>query len=251
MRAHIGDLGYPHFTTSNIVGGMTRQNDIEALLVKAEQQFAHIVNDYNAALHAKEVAASLRVEIKNFCENLRSVLDYLAHGIREKYCPDANPKDRFYFPIFPDDKQFSARAAKWFPALKESAPVVWSVLEQCQPYQPRYAWLGHFNRINNENKHGALVAQNRNEVTMMKADIAGGASVSWNPGGVRFGSGVFIGGVPVNPSTQMPVSDPRLSITKTVWVDFRFEDIGVSAIGLLRDVLAGVKEIKAALVLLL
>jgi hypothetical protein len=226
---------------------MNRQNDIGALLAKAEQQFGQIMKDYEAALHLQAIGAPLRVEIKNYCENLRSVLDYLAHGIRENYCPKANPKDRFYFPIFPDEKQFSSQTGKWFPALKESAATVWKALEHCQPYQSGYVWLGQFNRVNNENKHGALVAQTRNEVTVVKADIAGGGSVSWNPSNVRFGSGVSIGGVPVNPSTQMPVPDLRLNVTKTVWVDFRFEDIGVSAIGLLRDALAGVKEIRTAL----
>jgi hypothetical protein len=63
---------------------------------------------------------------------------------------------------------------------------------------------------------------------------------------VRFGSGVLIGGVPVDPSTQMPVADPRLKVTKTIWVDFQFDGIGGSAIQLLREALSGVKAISVA-----
>lgn len=227
---------------------MTRQADITALLAKAEQQFHSIMKEYNSSLHEQAIAAPLRVDIKNYCENLRSVLDYLAHGIREKYCPNANPKDRFYFPILPDATQFTSQTAKWFPGLQTMAAVAWAELEKCQPYQPGYAWLGTFNKVNNENKHGALVAQTRQEVeSRVQADISGGGSVSWNPSGVRFGSGVWIGGVPVNPSTQMPVPDRRLKVTKTVWVDFHFDGIGVSAISLMQEALEGVKAINAAL----
>jgi hypothetical protein len=227
---------------------MSRQTDITALLTKAEQQLQSIMKEYDSSLHEQAIAAPLRVDIKNYCENLRSVLDYLAHGIREKHCPSANPNDRFYFPILPDATQFSSQTAKWFPGLKAAAPAVWAELEKCQPYQLSYAWLGSFNKVNNENKHGALIAQTRQEVaTRLQADIAGGGSVSWDPGSVHFGRGVFIGGVPVNPSTQMPVPDPRLKITKTVWVDFQFDGVGVSAIGLLQDALKGVKAINAAL----
>ena len=227
---------------------MTRQADIAALLARAEHQLQSLMNEYDSSLHERAIAAPLRVDIKNYCENLRSVLDYLAHGARERHCPNANPKDRFYFPILPDAAQFASQTAKWFPGLQTTAAIVWAVLEKCQPYQPGYAWLGNFNKVNNENKHGALVAQTRQEVaSRVQADIAGGGSVSWNPSEVRFGSGVSIGGVPVNPSTQMPVPDPRLKITKTVWVDFQFDGIGVSAISLLQDALKGVKAINAAL----
>lgn len=227
---------------------MNRKTDIKALLAKGDQQLQAIMKAYDSSLQEQAIAASLRVDVKNYCENLRSVLDYLAHEIRETYCSTSNPKDRFYFPILPDAAQFASQTAKWFPGLQAAAPAVWKELERCQPYQPGYDWLGKFNQVNNENKHGALVVQTRQEVgTRIQADIAGGSSVSWDPNSVRFGSGVSIGGVPVNPSTQMPVPDERLKITKTVWIDFHFDGIGGSAINLLQEVSKGVKAIEAAL----
>ena len=225
----------------------TRQDDISALIAKAERQLPEIMKEYDAALHAQTIAALLKVEIKNYCENLRSVLDYLAHSIREKYCPTENPKDIFYFPITPDSSQFAGQVNKSYPGLQSANATVWSLLESFQPYHPAYAWLGRFNKVNNENKHGALVAQTRQETSQIRADIAGGGSVAWNPSQVKFGGGVFIGGVPVDPSTQMPASDPRLNISKITWVDFHFQDPGVSAIALLRDALAGTKTINASL----
>jgi hypothetical protein len=227
---------------------MSRQSDIAALLSRAEQQLQAIAKEYNSSLHAQEIAAPLRVDIKNFCENLRSVLDYLAHDIQDKYCPKSEPNKRFYFPILPDANQFSARVNQWFPGLQAADPTVWAELEKWQPYQPGNAWIGHFNTLNNKNKHGALVPQTRQEVaSRVQANIAGGGSVSWYPKNVHFGSGVFIGGVPVNPVTQMPIPDPRLNVVKTVWVDFFFDGLGVSALGLLRESIKGVTAINGAL----
>jgi len=227
---------------------MNRQSDINALLDRAEHQLRVIAKEYDSSLHAQSIAAPLRVDIKNLCENLRSVLDYLAHDIRDKYCASAKSSDRFYFPILPDATQFSARVSQWFPGLQATAPAVWAELEKSQPYQAGNAWLGHFNKINNENKHGSLVAQTRQEVaSRIEAKIAGGGAVSWDPKSVRFGSGVFIGGVPVNPATQMPVPDPRLNVVKTVWFDFFFDGIGVSALGLLRESTNGIKAINNGL----
>lgn len=227
---------------------MNRQSDINALLDRAEHQLQSIAKEYDSSLHAQAIAAPLRVDIKNLCENLRSVLDYLAHDIRDKYCASAKLADRFYFPILPDATQFSTRVSQWFPGLQATAPVVLSELEKSQPYQAGNAWLGHFNKINNENKHGSLVAQTRKEVaSRVEAQIAGGGAVSWDPKSVRFGSGAFIGGVPVNPATQMPIPDPRLNVVKTVWFDFFFDGIGVSALGLLRESVSGIKAIKNGL----
>jgi hypothetical protein len=93
----------------------------------------------------------------------------------------------------------------------------------------------------------ALLAKAEQQLgSIMKEYDSGGGSVAWTPNSVRFGSGVFIGGVPVNPSTQMPVADPRPSVTKTIWVDFEFDGIGGSAIQLLRESLGGVKAISVA-----
>ncbi len=63
---------------------------------------------------------------------------------------------------------------------------------------------------------------------------------------MKFGGGVSVGGVPVDPRTQMPVPHPSQSVARVTWVDFRFDGIGVSAIGLLRQSVAGTNSIAEA-----
>lgn len=222
---------------------MKRETEINALLMKAEKQLNEIQEEYDKSLHAKNISNILKVDIKNYCENLRSVLDYLAHTTREIYCPKANVKSRFYFPIFPDQTTFTSKVNEWFPNLKSTNKHLYDLLESFQPYHKNYKWLECLNKINNENKHGNLVEQTRNEKTRVIATSNNKGQVSWDPNSVRFGSGVYIQGVPVNPQTQMPIPSPTQTITKTIWVDFKFDGIDISVLGLLQDALKGIKSI--------
>jgi len=214
-----------------------------ALLAHAVRDLAKIEAEYQGSLHARNIEAALRVDIKNLFENLRSVLDYLAQDIRAKYCPPAKSGERFYFPILPDPQQFAARMKQWYPDLDTRSKALYDYLGSIQPYQSSFEWLGHFNRVNNENKHADLVEQTRVETQQVRATMHGGGSVSWNPAAVRFGTGVSIGGVPVDPRTQMPVPDPSLKVERITWVDFQFAGIGVSALSLMRASTSGIATI--------
>src|SRR5690349_18283208 len=99
-----------------------RKNDIDALIARSERDFAAIRTAYDQALHEQAISAELRIDIKNLFENLRSALDYLAKDIREKHCPTANQKARFYFPILPDVAQYQKQMDVWFPGLRTTCP---------------------------------------------------------------------------------------------------------------------------------
>jgi hypothetical protein len=207
----------------------SRKESIQALLKKAEAQLRDVEIEYSRSLHAKVIEAELRIDIKNLCENMRSALDYLAHDIRERFCPPALPRDRFYFPIMPDKKSFESHIDQWFPGLHQVAPAVVATLEAVQPFQTGQEWMGQFNRINNANKHGDLIEQTRVESQETKITGQGGGQVSWTSG-VTFGAGVSVMGVPIDPRTQLPIPHPSIKVERIIWVDFQFADIGVSAL---------------------
>jgi hypothetical protein len=217
----------------------TRRKDVDALIARSREDFAAVEAAYQSALHDRAISAELRIDIKNLCGNLRSTLDYVARDIRETHCPSADPRTRFYFPIMSDATQYQNQMNNWYPGLNVAAPDLWNYLENVQPYHPSHSWLGTFNRVNNDNKHESLVEQTRAEAHRVNVSFGGG-NVSWDPKAVKFGSGVFIGGVPVDPSTQMPVPDASQKVERVIWVDFQFEGIGESALGLLRQSLDGI-----------
>lgn len=224
---------------------MQRENEINALITRARKQLQEIKSEYDKSLHEQKISDLLKVDIKNFCENLRSTLDYLAHTVRETHCPNANARTRFYFPIFQNNQSYTSQMSNWYSGLNTAAPALYQYLESIQPYQQGFEWLGKFNKLNNENKHGNLVEQTRHEeVKKITAHSnSSGSEVSWDPSSVRFGAGVHIHSVPVDPSTQMPVPSGAQTITKTIWVDFKFVGIGESAISLLETSLAGIESI--------
>lgn len=227
---------------------MSRKTDIEALLNRANKTLPKINEEYEKALHSKTISADLRIDIKDYFGNLRSVLDYLAHDIVENHCPNANPKDILYFPIRADQASFDNVMKKSYPDLQTNCKDAYDVLEALQPFKKtENVWLTHFNKLNNGNKHERLVAQKRTETKRVNVQIKGGGGVSWDPSAVKFGSGVFIGGVPVNPHTQMPNPSDTQTVTIETWVDFQFEDINVSAIWLTRESLKQIQKIYADL----
>jgi hypothetical protein len=220
----------------------TRTDSIEALLKRCDEDIVIIEQEYNNSLHRQKIAPDLQVKIKSFCEHLRSALDYVAHDIRETYCKNADPGMRFYFPILASQSEFESQTNKWYPQLDGRAPDLWAYLESVQPYHEGYAWLAAFNRINNDNKHSDLVEQTRAETERVRVSTPCG-SVAWTPQNVKFGRGVSIGGIPVDPTTQMPVPHPSQKVERVIWVDFHFAGEGLSALGLLKQPLAGIRNI--------
>jgi hypothetical protein len=75
----------------------------------------------------------------------------------------------------------------------------------------------------------------------------GGSQLTWNANGVKFGPGVAILGAPIGPRTQLPVAGSPVSVKQAIWVDFRLESIGVSALALLEQAMVGVAQIVASI----
>lgn len=215
---------------------MSRKADIEALLKRAEATLQRISSEYENSLESKTVSADLCIDIKDYFGNLRSALDYTAKDIVDKYCPRANPKNKLYFPIRTDLNAFAKEMALSYPDLITNNKRVYDILESIQPFKSdENKWLSHFNKLNNENKHDRRVVQKRMETKRVNVNIHEGGSVNWDPSAVTFGPGVFIGGVPVNPNTQLPNPSNTQTVKIETWVDFQFEDINVSALWLTKE----------------
>ncbi len=77
----------------------------------------------------------MRIDIKDYFSNLLSILDYIAHDIFDKYCPNANPKNNLYFPIRTDLNAFVAEMTKSYPDLVINNESVYDTLENIQPFK--------------------------------------------------------------------------------------------------------------------
>lgn len=185
-------------------------SDINAVLNKAKSSLNTIEAKYNASLHVQNISDDLLVEIKDYLGNLRSALDYIWNKISSGYFPIANSSADFSAKISSIDQKYS------------------NTIQQYQDYSPN-SWIRCFSLFRNKNTHITLVPQKRTETQRIKSTHVGGGSVSWDPNSVRFGSGVYINGAPVNPLTQMPINTPDTIITKEIWVDFIFDGTAISS----------------------
>lgn len=210
-------------------------SDIQAVIEKASNSLPIIEQQYSDCLKKENIPDSLLVDIKDYLANLRTALDYLWHKI-----PNINGD---YFPVANSKADFTAKISGI-----DTQIVV--ILENFQDYDPN-RWLRCFNLFRNKNVHLTLVPQKKIETQRIVSTHTGGGSVSWNPGSVRFGSGVYINGAPVNPVTQMPISTPETTIRKEIWVDFLFDGTlispgfpaGISALPFLKQSLTKVRDI--------
>lgn len=237
-----------------------RQNNVKALLEHAANDLSgselqNIESQYNTALSKKTIPTSLQIDVKNFMENLRSALDYMAHDIYEaviKPVRDSNgdrPIEKIYFPYGKTKSDFRSGIGSSLPALDTINPKIFGFLESLQAYKSGDEWLYQFCRIVNEKKHDTLLPQTRTETQTMTAS-AGGASVTMpinNPNfSVHQGQNVQVtlNGVPVRFSNQgiEPLA-PGLERTVTTWVSFNFGGTDVQVLPLLKKALEKITKL--------
>lgn len=77
----------------------SRRARIDATLTYADKQLRDISRSYDAQLRHEQVPLELCLKIKNFCENLRSALDFVAFEIFEHCYPGTAAPVELGFPL--------------------------------------------------------------------------------------------------------------------------------------------------------
>jgi hypothetical protein len=237
-----------------------RRDNVKALLDHAANDLSgrnlqNIESQYNKALSEKKIPTSLQIDVKNFMENLRSALDYMAHDIYEvviRPVRDSNgnrPIEKVYFPYGKTENAFRAGVGSSLPALDSINPKIFELLESLQPHKCSNEWLYQFCRIVNEKKHDTLSPQTRIETQTMTAS-AGDASVTMpiiNPNfSVHQGQNVKVtlGGVPVRFTNQgIEPLGSGLKRKITTWVSFQFGGTNVQVLPLLKKALEEITKL--------
>lgn len=119
---------------------MNRYNDIINIIQEMEDQYANIEKSHNESLARQEINNILQVKIKNFFENARSILDYCACDIVEKYNINI-PIHKIYFPILKESQSivdFETIEVNKFYELKNYEINLHNYLESVQPYHKNY-----------------------------------------------------------------------------------------------------------------
>ena len=234
---------------------MSYFDDARVLVHHAREDLEKIKKDYEASLAEKTVKPALLVEIKNFMENLRSALDFAAHGLFEKYGSSKKADPRVYFPYAKADQDLTQfrtanRMETCIPGLATSRPDVVRVLEELQHFGSKAMdWIPIFMDLNNENKHQRLTPQVRRERKELRISggsasirLGEGTSISMGPG-----TSISIGGAVIPGGQSFDVNNPPSvqggTIEVITWVSFDFEGAAGPVQPLLTRALAGVEQI--------
>ena len=230
--------------------------DAAGLVQHAEQELPKIREAYEASLHAKTISQSLLIEIKNFFENLRSALDFVASGVFGRLGVSVkNRPPKIYFPYATAGQtraifEQSGRIEVCIPGINKVRPDIVQLLLEMQRFGSRgYTWLPAFMELTNENKHQRLTPQVRKETKQLR--IAGnGATISLGQGAsISIGSGasISIGGAVIPGGQSFDVDrPPRVEGGKaevTTWVSFYFAANDQPVIPFLESALKGIREI--------
>lgn len=225
--------------------------DIQAVLDTAKQDFEKIKNEYQKSLQDEEISSSLRISIKNCLENIRSSLDYLGYQISEENCPKNNSK--IYFPIFFNDKQsFDKFMTKTYPNLDSNNSKLYSKIESIQYYinPSENEWMKDLVTLVNENKHRKLTPQTRTQRKQLNISsggagisLGGGASIKLGGGAsIRMGGKTIYGGQTISPDNPFIHADPGLNVKRTIWVDFKFDELKKSVLLTITKIVNGVQQ---------
>ncbi|HEX3041965.1 MAG TPA: hypothetical protein VHP56_07760 [Solirubrobacterales bacterium] len=206
---------------------------IHVLLDKIDEHLDEVEEHYEADLASQELSDELVYAIGAVVQDCQRALDWTASAVKRKYVPKRKWKP--YFPLVQQPEQFRPELRKQLGDLFEVAPEVAEAIRRHQPYRKGKVVLGYLHKLARVEKHEDFTPQTRDVTRRVEARSAGGV-VSWNPDAVTFrGPGVSIGGVPVDPRTQLPVPSPSQTVRETHFVDWRFIDPPVSVLPTLEE----------------
>lgn len=126
-----------------------------------------------------EVDVKLLVEIKHILEDLRSILDYTAHGLADKH--GAYPKNlkTLQFPYSPPlegQEWFEKEVERRLPGLMAKRPDIVDKLASYQHFNNRFgdfiSWLPMLMELTNEKKHRELSAHHFKTMLLQEYEVS-------------------------------------------------------------------------------
>jgi hypothetical protein len=231
---------------------MGRLDDIQALVGESRRQLSEIEKRYGEGLNAKQIPSGLGVLVKNYLENLRSSLDYVASETWSTALRSTKPRG-VYFPINTmSAAEFAARMKKDFPELETKAPALYAVFAKLQAFEKDGCHsFPKLNSLVNDNKHDQLSPQSRTEARSLEVRFGGGASIQVPPGASISGHGTIssgggwiqLSGGTVSGSNPATAGGGPVQQFVTIWVSFTFTSTGDEVVNLLKACMNDVQRV--------
>lgn len=228
-------------------------DDAISLVEYCEKSFERIKISYKESLSTKTIKRELLIEIKNFVENLRSALDYSAHGIYESYGDHKRTNPEIYFPYAwktINAFEFSNKnlIEKKLPGVQANRPDIADKIILYQHFSSdENIWLPKFMELTNKNKHQKLTPQTNTEQKEMISTFPNGKKIVFKNGAginadsFHFGDQIFEGRQTYNADNPLPIIGVMHEIK--IWSSFNFSYNNEPVLPLLEKSFIEVKKI--------
>lgn len=223
-------------------------DDMRTLLDDVADIRKLLEREYDAARANPSVKDVLRPKVKSALEQLRSVLEYSAHELRDKHCGGLTPDTIVYFPYARTKSRFYKGREKNLPGLTGNCPGAAAIIESIQPFASGDDWLIRLCEQVNLNKHHGLGKQVRVNSSNSRYSVEGLVKNMGGHGNVLKVGKMFVngqvvnGGKPITLTSEMmdeeiavqTGSDPRLKVSREFeWVEFHFASSAEDALKLI------------------
>lgn len=211
---------------------------LESMVARAEKLVAELETICDRDLQAQDVSNEVLNITHEIVEKCSNVLDqamtlYFERNIAPLLTK--KPKRGGYFPAARDEESYRSTMGQWRASkLDELAPELDAKLRSLQPFSDQTNVIYARIRELASKKHTSLEPQMKQKRREVSVTRPGAGSVTWGPG-VKFGSGVRIMGVPIDPHTQMPAHSRGIDVSEMTWVSFHFKEGGEDSLEFCRQ----------------
>lgn len=228
---------------------MKQINDAIIILNVSSDMLGSINNLYNRCIYEEDLSTILKVNIKNYLENIRSSLDYVANYLFDTYCSNnytqkelKKIKNKIYFPIYSSEEKFTENINKKFKGLPIN---IISVLEKHQAYNNN-KWLDNLVSIVNASKHIELMRNKRTESGKINylEDINGNKFINCSFKNCRHAA--VINGIPLTNNNALSNSYIKY-YDGDIYAEYYFSNTDTPVIDTLNEILNGASSIIADL----
>ncbi len=231
--------------------------DANSLVKRSGRDLEGLTTAYQRSLSLQVVSSELLIDIKNLMENLRSALDYAAHGLFNSYGSSTKADPKVYFPYAIASQSLTEfrnanRIDICIPGIAATRPDVVLKLEGYQHFSGKqWRWVPIFMELNNSNKHQQLTPQIRRQARELRMTFPGGAGITMGEGAkivIGGGASITSGGATIRSGQEISVDKPPVmtgggNSEVITWVSFHFASNGEAVVPFLVECVDGVKKI--------
>lgn len=212
-------------------GVFSLRETIESQINRANELYSELEREVNIDISNFRVSVRTSELTEEILVKLSVCLD---KGINQYWQLKNQPINKnLRFPISYDERSLKNKLTTYgLNNLDKTDPKLYALLYNAQPFVSKeYEILSEIDEQGSKKKHRELSFQEKEVVgERITFSSNSGGCVSWDPSYVKFGPGVSINGVPINPDTQLPQYKPHthtLKKERLISVKFHGKNINV------------------------